>query len=189
LPIILLFDSTDPLQWIVTFFLIFYVTWWWPLTKVETYRDHREHEIKHILLIVANEGFVLWFDNTRNRMHTPTIKIWIDYTCKQSGGRFPGVLCYHSESRWRSRYSDSLRTRRPRGRNLSPGSVNIFHVSISSRPALGLAQPPIQWVPEHVSPGIKRQKREGDHSPPTSAEVEKIWISTSTPHMSSWRNA
>jgi hypothetical protein len=30
--------------------------------KAETYRDHREHEMKHILLIVANEGFVLWFD-------------------------------------------------------------------------------------------------------------------------------
>jgi hypothetical protein len=29
--------------------------------------------MKHILLIVANEGFVLWFDNTRNRMHTLTI--------------------------------------------------------------------------------------------------------------------
>jgi hypothetical protein len=32
------------------------------------------HKMKHILLIVANEGFVLWFDNTHNRMHTPTIK-------------------------------------------------------------------------------------------------------------------
>jgi hypothetical protein len=40
--------------------------------KAETC-DHSEHKIKHILLIVANEGFVLWFDNVRNRMHTPTI--------------------------------------------------------------------------------------------------------------------
>jgi hypothetical protein len=37
--------------------------------KAETFRDHREHKIKHILLIVANEGFVLWFNNTPNRMH------------------------------------------------------------------------------------------------------------------------
>jgi Na+/melibiose symporter-like transporter len=38
------------------------ITWRWPLTKAETCRYHREHEIKHILLIVANEGFVLWFE-------------------------------------------------------------------------------------------------------------------------------
>jgi hypothetical protein len=30
-------------------------------------------------------------------------------------------------------------------------------------------------------PGIKRQGREADHSPPTSAEVKKMWICTSTP--------
>jgi hypothetical protein len=28
--------------------------------------------------------------------------------------------------------------------------------------------------------GIERQGREGDHSPPTSAEVKKTWIYTST---------
>jgi hypothetical protein len=30
-------------------------------------------------------------------------------------------------------------------------------------------------------PGVKRPGREGYHSPPTSAEVKKIWILTSTP--------
>jgi hypothetical protein len=30
-------------------------------------------------------------------------------------------------------------------------------------------------------PGVKRQGREADHSPPTSAEVKKMWIYTSTP--------
>jgi hypothetical protein len=30
---------------------------------------------KAYLRIVANEGFVLWFDNTRNRMHILTVKI------------------------------------------------------------------------------------------------------------------
>jgi hypothetical protein len=29
--------------------------------------------------------------------------------------------------------------------------------------------------------GVKRPEREADHSPPTSAEVKKMWISTSTP--------
>jgi hypothetical protein len=27
-----------------------------------------------------------------------------------------------------------------------------------------------------LSPGAKRQRREADHSPPTSAEVKKMWI-------------
>jgi hypothetical protein len=53
--------------------------------------------------------------------------------------------------------------------------------SMSSRPALGPTQPPIQWVPWTLSPGVKRPGHEADHSPPTSAEVKKMWIYTSTP--------
>jgi hypothetical protein len=45
----------------------------------------------------------------------------------------------------------------------------------------GPTQPPIQWVPGALSPGAKRQGREADHSPPTSAEVKKMWIYTITP--------
>jgi hypothetical protein len=30
-------------------------------------------------------------------------------------------------------------------------------------------------------PGVKRQGREADHSPPTSVEVKKMWIYTPTP--------
>jgi hypothetical protein len=30
-------------------------------------------------------------------------------------------------------------------------------------------------------PAVKRPGREADHSPPTSAEVKKMWIYTSTP--------
>jgi hypothetical protein len=41
--------------------------------------------------------------------------------------------------------------------------------------ALGPTQPPIQWVPVALSLGIKRQEREADHSPPSSAEV-KEWV-------------
>jgi hypothetical protein len=32
-----------------------------------------------------------------------------------------------------------------------------------------------------LSPGVKRQGREADHSPPASAEVKKMRIYTSTP--------
>jgi hypothetical protein len=31
------------------------------------------------------------------------------------------------------------------------------------------------------SPGVKRLRREADHSPSTNAEIKKIWIYTSTP--------
>jgi hypothetical protein len=43
----------------------------------------------------------------------------------------------------------------------------------ASRTALEPTQPPIQWVPEALSLGVKRPRREADHSPPSSAEVEE----------------
>jgi hypothetical protein len=46
---------------------------------------------------------------------------------------------------------------------------------------LGSTQPPVQWVLEALSSGVKRQGHEADHSPPASAEVKKMWIYTSTP--------
>jgi hypothetical protein len=38
-----------------------------------------------------------------------------------------------------------------------------------------------QCVSRALSSGVKRLGCEADHSPPTSAEVKKIWIYTSTP--------
>jgi hypothetical protein len=67
------------------------------------------------------------------------------------------------------------------GRSSSPGKVKNFLFSTSSRTALGLTQPPIQWVPGALSPAVKRLEREADHSPPTSAEATQMWIYTSTP--------
>jgi hypothetical protein len=32
-----------------------------------------------------------------------------------------------------------------------------------------------------LSPGVKRQGREADHSSPTSGEIKKTWMYTSTP--------
>jgi hypothetical protein len=80
-----------------------------------------------------------------------------------------------------SRYSDWIQAGRSRGRSSGPSRVKNFRYSISSRPALGSNQLPIQWVPGALSLGIKRQGREADYSPPTSAEVKKMWIYTSTP--------
>jgi hypothetical protein len=67
------------------------------------------------------------------------------------------------------------------GRSSSPGRVKNFLFSTASRPVLGPTQPPIQWVQGALSPRVKRQGREADHSPPTSTEVKKMWIYTSTP--------
>jgi hypothetical protein len=60
-----------------------------------------------------------------------------------------------------------------------PVEARIFS-SRSSRPVLGPTQPPVQWVPGALSPGKKLPGREADHSPPTSADVKKTWIYTST---------
>jgi hypothetical protein len=46
-----------------------------------------------------------------------------------------------------SQYRSCLLTARPRVRSLSTGSVKNFLFSMSSRPALGPTQPPIQLVP------------------------------------------
>jgi hypothetical protein len=49
----------------------------------------------------------------------------------------------------------------------------MFPLSTVSRPALGPTQPPVQWVQEVLSPGVKaRPGSDADHTPPSSAEVE-----------------
>jgi hypothetical protein len=86
------------------------------------------------------------------------------------------VLAYQ-----RSRYSDWLRAGRQVGQSSCPDRVKNFLFSTPSRPALVPTQP-VQWVPGALSPGVKRQGREADHSLANSAEVKKTWIYTSTPH-------
>jgi hypothetical protein len=56
-----------------------------------------------------------------------------------------------------------------------PVGSKIFF-STSSRPTLGSTQPPTQWVPGALSPGVKRPGREADHSPPDSAEDLDLYI-------------
>jgi hypothetical protein len=67
------------------------------------------------------------------------------------------------------------------GRGSSADRGENFLFSASSWPALGPTQPPIRWVPGVISPGVKRPGREADYWPPTSAEVKKTWVCTSTP--------
>jgi hypothetical protein len=97
------------------------------------------------------------------------------------------ILLEIKESRLLSRYSDWLRAGRQRGRSSSPGRVNNFALFIRSSPVLGFSQPPIQWLPWALSPGVKRPGREADDSPPTSAEVKNGGSIHPLPHTPSWR--
>jgi hypothetical protein len=69
-----------------------------------------------------------------------------------------GFMCYGAE----------LRAGRPRRRSSSPARVKNVLFSMSSRPARRSIQPPTQFLP-----GVKRQRREADSSPPVSAEVKE----------------
>jgi hypothetical protein len=65
----------------------------------------------------------------------------------------------------------------------------IYLYSTASRLALGPTQPPIQRVTGMLSPGVKHQRYEADHSPPPSAEVKKGGAIPPPPHKSSWHSA
>jgi hypothetical protein len=60
----------------------------------------------------------------------------------------------------------------------------IFLLAPASRPALGPAQPPIQWVPGPFPGGKVRPGRDADHSPSSSAEVKyKYELYLLSPHV------
>jgi hypothetical protein len=50
----------------------------------------------------------------------------------------------------------------------------VFKFSIASTKALEPTQSPIKLVADAVSLGVKRQGREADHSPPSSADVKNV---------------
>jgi hypothetical protein len=85
------------------------------------------------------------------------------------------------------RYSDGLSAGR-QGFDSRQGQKIVLLLT-AYKPALGPIQPPIHWVPGALSPGVKRQGREADHSPPFSAEVKNGGAIPPIPHMSSGRRA
>jgi hypothetical protein len=79
--------------------------------------------------------------------------------CLENVGPSTSTACYrHSFTGYRSRYSDWLWAGRTRGRSSSAGWIKYFLYSMPS------TQPPIQWVPGALSPGVKRPGHEVDHS-------------------------
>jgi len=61
--------------------------------------------------------------------------------------------------------------------------MGIFLFATTFRPAQGPTQPPIQWVPEALTPEVKWPEREADHLHPSSAQVKNAWTYSSTPPM------
>jgi hypothetical protein len=65
------------------------------------------------------------------------------------------------------------------------GNFSLHHASIM---ALEPTQPPIQWIPEALSLGVKRPGRKADHSSPSGAKVKEcVELYLHSPNTPSWR--
>ena len=53
-----------------------------------------------------------------------------------------------------------------------PEEARAYVFTKTCKLALKPIQPPIQWVPVALSPGVKRSVPEADHSPITRAEIK-----------------
>jgi hypothetical protein len=71
--------------------------------------------------------------------------------------------------------------------SLLAGGLGIFLFTTVSRTVLEPTQPPIQYKPGALSPGVKRLVSEADHLSQSSAEVKNTW--SYTPKTSSRRGA
>jgi hypothetical protein len=76
-----------------------------------------------------------------------------------------------------------------RGLSSSPGRVKNFLFFTSSRPTLESTQPPIQWVPGDLSPGVKRPGRDLTTHLQLVPRLRKCGSILRLPHTPSWRNA
>jgi hypothetical protein len=127
----------------------------------------------------------------QGELPTDTATVWSAWSCPI---RFRYIFTLETmplynlsiqQNPWQlSRYSDGLRVGRP-GFDSRQGQ-GIFLLSTASRLALGPTRPHRKWVPG-LFHGVKRQRREADHSPPPSTEVKNIEAISPLPHMSSWR--
>lgn len=72
-------------------------------------------------------------------------------------------------------------SRQPRNHGSIPIGCRRCLFSKVLRSPLGPRQPPNEWVPGALSPGVKCPECESDHSPLRSTEVKKFWSCTATP--------
>jgi hypothetical protein len=70
------------------------------------------------------------------------------------------------------------------------GGLGIFLFTTASKTALWPTQPLTRWVPGALSLGVKRPRREADHTPPSKAAVKEcLELYLHSPITSSWRGA
>jgi hypothetical protein len=124
---------------------------------------------------VCNSGIV-YYNKT---LLVPVTRVRVTKNALGAGGGVFAPLYFPIQVLNRSRDSSvSIAT----GYRLDgPGLISDSPVS---RLALGLTQPPIQWVP-----GVKRPGREADHSPPSSTQIKNGKAIPPLPYMSSWHSA
>jgi hypothetical protein len=84
-------------------------------------------------------------------------------------------------------FSDELQAGRT-GFNSQMGQ-EIFLFSILSRPVLGPTQPSILWVPQALSPGLKRLGHEVSDSSASSTEMKNYGAIPPFSYMSVWHSA
>jgi hypothetical protein len=64
--------------------------------------------------------------------------------------------------------------------------LRFFLLTSVPRQALGPTQPPIQWVPMILYPGVKQLKCKADHSPPLPKYIFMSWCFNYRMGTSSW---
>jgi hypothetical protein len=106
---------------------------------------------------------------------------WITFSFITSFFQAAPVL---EDPRERSRYSDWLWSKRPRGWNLSPSTGKTFLLYTSSTPVLGPTPPPIQRVLRALSLEVKQLGCEADHSSQSSVEARNGGAIPTLPHTS-----
>jgi hypothetical protein len=123
------------------------------------------------------------------RLHWPA-SLWMNYS-KYSIYAVCFIFPHYITSRVEQLMSGQLEMIWKLGSGSFPGNTRFFLLFTKFKliVSLGPTQSPIQWVPWALSLGVKRQGREADHSPPSSAEVKKGGAIPSLPHMSSWHSA
>jgi hypothetical protein len=121
-----------------------------------------------------------------NSCHENVQKLLSSVCVSSKNFKFCFPFYSHQELGQRSQYCEWLQAGRLRGQISSPSRSNIFLLSISSTLVLGTIQPPIQWVPGALLPGVKQPACKADHSSSTCAKVKNGGSIHPLPHMPSW---